>query len=82
MNGPDVARLLGQRPCDMYRMIDSENIHTHNVRMNSGVMRECVSLSEAGFYQVVMLSRTEASVLTDRGLFLYPQSIHISAGRI
>ena len=40
-------------------MVDAENKGVHNVHMNSGVMRDCISLSEAGFYQVVMLSRTE-----------------------
>lgn len=58
-HGPDVARLLNYRAPDMYRMLDEENKGAHNVHMNSGVIRECVSISESGFYQVVMLSRTE-----------------------
>lgn len=60
-HGPDVAKLLGyERQDNMYRMLDPENRGTHIVRgVNKGVNQECVSISEAGFYQVVMLSRTE-----------------------
>lgn len=60
-HGPDVARLLNyDRADNMYRMLDDENKGTHNVRgVNKGVNQQCVSISEAGFYQVVMLSRTE-----------------------
>lgn len=60
-HGPDVARLLDyDRPMNMYRMVDDENKGTHIVSgVNNGKNQECVSLTEAGFYQVAMLSRTE-----------------------
>lgn len=59
-HGPDVARLLDYRPQDMYRMIDNENKGAHIVHgVNHGASQSCVSLSEAGFYQVALSSRTE-----------------------
>lgn len=60
-HGPDVARLLVYKnPTEMYRMVDAENKGVHIVQgVNRGVNQECVSISEAGFYQVVMLSRTD-----------------------
>ena len=60
-HGPNVARLLGyDRPDNMYRMLDEENKAPHIVRgVNKGVSQTCISISEAGFYQVVMLSRTD-----------------------
>ena len=60
-HGPDVARLLEySKPSDMYRMVDDENKGAHIVRgVNRGVNQSCTSLSEAGFYQIALLSRTE-----------------------
>ena len=56
-HGPDVARLLEySSPSDMYRMIDDENKTPHNVQ---GLKTQAKSISEAGFYQVALLSRTE-----------------------
>lgn len=57
-HGPDVARLLEyDRPDNMYRMVDAENKTPHNVR---GLKTQAISLSESGFYQVALLSRTES----------------------
>lgn len=56
-HGPDVARLLGyDSPHHMYRMLDDGNMTRHIV---AGLAAQAVSISEAGFYQVVLLSRTE-----------------------
>lgn len=56
-HGPDVARLLEySSPSDMYRMIDDDNQTLHNVQ---GLKTQAKSISEAGFYQVALLSRTE-----------------------
>lgn len=56
-HGPDVARLLDYKLSgDMYRMIDDENKHMHNVH---GLKSQAISISEAGFYQVALSSRTE-----------------------
>lgn len=56
-HGPDVARLLGyDHTPHMYRMIDDENKTVHNV---DGLKAPAISISEAGFYQVALLSRTE-----------------------
>ena len=60
-HGPDVARLLDYAsPSDMYRMVDDENKGAHIVQgVNHGKNQQCISLSEAGFYQVALSSRTE-----------------------
>lgn len=56
-HGPDVARLLAyDSPHHMYRMVDDENKTPHNV---AGLKSPAISISEAGFYQVALLSRTE-----------------------
>lgn len=60
-HGPDVARMLEySHSSDMYRMIDDDNKGAHNVQgVNNGAIQSCVSISEAGFYQVALSSRTE-----------------------
>lgn len=60
-HGPDVARLLEYaNPSDMYRIVDVENKGAHIVQgVNHGKNQQCISLSEAGFYQVALLSRSE-----------------------
>lgn len=56
-HGPDVARLLEYKLSgDMYRMVDAENKAMHNVH---GLKSQSISISEAGFYQVALSSRTD-----------------------
>ena len=58
-HGPDVARLLEyHRPSDMFDLVSTENKGRAKVRTLGGI-QEMTIMSEAGFYEVAISSRTD-----------------------